>query len=106
MFRFYCQAYEEQCMYPTESNSKVARLTMEEIVYRAPEAFGLRALARRIAICFLDERVRIAMMYASRSSLSSIPSRLCVLTSLVRMSKVSGAACRLAHVRKWYAAHG
>jgi len=46
MFGFYCQAYEEQCMYPTESNSKITRLTMEEIVYRAPEAFGLRVLTQ------------------------------------------------------------
>ncbi|KAG9225506.1 hypothetical protein CCMSSC00406_0003009 [Pleurotus cornucopiae] len=60
------QAYEQQAMLPAQSNSDVAVGTTNELLHAAPEAFGIKDFLRRITVCLLDERVRIAMMYPSQ----------------------------------------
>lgn len=56
------QAYEQQAMVPAQSNNDVAEGTTNELLHAAPEAFGIKDFLRRITVCLLDERVRIAMM--------------------------------------------
>lgn len=50
-------------MVPAQSNKDVAGYTTEELLYPVPEIFGLKNFFRRISICLLEERVRIAMMF-------------------------------------------
>jgi hypothetical protein len=56
------QAYEEQYMVPAVTNRDLAGYTTDELLRAVPEAFGLKALARRMVVCLVDERPRIAMM--------------------------------------------
>ncbi|TRM66718.1 hypothetical protein BD626DRAFT_163255 [Schizophyllum amplum] len=55
-------AYEEQHMVPAESNAEVAKRTTDENLYRVPAALGLKAFARRLTVCLVGERVRVAML--------------------------------------------
>jgi len=55
-------AYEREKMVPTTTNRDVAGCTMAELLHYVPSAFGIKAFATRIAICCLEDRVRIAMM--------------------------------------------
>lgn len=56
------EAYEREKMVPTTTNRDVAGCTMAELLHYVPSAFGIKAFATRIAICCLEDRVRIAMM--------------------------------------------
>jgi hypothetical protein len=49
-------------MVPAQSNHDVAGYTTEELLHAVPEMFGIKNFARRISICLLEERVRIAML--------------------------------------------
>jgi hypothetical protein len=51
-------------MVPAQSNYDVAKHTTDELLFPVPEAFGLRAFAEGITRSILEDRVRIAMMYA------------------------------------------
>ncbi|EAU81978.2 hypothetical protein CC1G_09164 [Coprinopsis cinerea okayama7 len=61
------RAYEETYMLPSLTNHKVASATLEELIYAVPAFLGLNALVKRIIICLLEDRVRIAMMYSQPS---------------------------------------
>jgi hypothetical protein len=52
-------------MVPAASNREVAKSTMDELLHFVPKSFGVRAFFSRAAICIIDERVRIAMMFES-----------------------------------------
>ncbi|KDQ50418.1 hypothetical protein JAAARDRAFT_42081 [Jaapia argillacea MUCL 33604] len=56
------EQYEEVAMIPATTNRDMANITMGELLAKIPNKFGLKAFFRRIYICLLDERVRIAMM--------------------------------------------
>ena len=55
------QEYEARCMVPDPTNAEVAGYTMDELLSAVPET--LKTFSQRIAICLLDERVRISMMF-------------------------------------------
>lgn len=55
------QKYEEN-MVPAQTNHDVASLTTEELLHVVPERFGIKKFARKVSICLLDDRTRIAMM--------------------------------------------
>lgn len=57
------QKYEEN-MVPAQTNHDVASLTTEELLHVVPESFGIKNFARKVSICLLDGRTRIAMMSA------------------------------------------
>jgi len=54
--------YEKQYMLPASTNRDVANLTMDELLHIVPAFFSLRTFARRLALCILEEPVRISMM--------------------------------------------
>jgi hypothetical protein len=56
------QAYEEKNMVPSVTSRDLAEYTLGELLRAVPGAFGLRALARRMLLCLVDDRSRIAMM--------------------------------------------
>lgn len=51
-------------MVPAQSNHDVAVATTEEILDMIPNLFGLKSFGRRVTFSLLEERVRVAMMYA------------------------------------------
>ena len=57
------QAYEETHLVPSPTNFEVAKHSVEEILYRVPNAFGLKHFARRLSVCLMGDRLREAMMY-------------------------------------------
>ena len=61
---FFRQDYEVKNMIPAETNKEVAEHTMEEFLSAVPIRFGLRSFAVRVALCLLEDRVRVGMMYA------------------------------------------
>ncbi|KII95824.1 hypothetical protein PLICRDRAFT_48769 [Plicaturopsis crispa FD-325 SS-3] len=67
--RQWSTAYEAKYMVPAETNRDVASYTVEEMLYVVPEAFGIKALMRRLVICLLQPHVRIAMMYPEQPAL-------------------------------------
>jgi hypothetical protein len=50
-------------MLPAESNKEVADYTIAELLHVVPNAFGIKAFAKRITYALLEPRVRIAMLY-------------------------------------------
>ena len=46
-------------------NAEVASYTLAELLFAVPEAFGLKTFAQRIAICLLEDPVRISMMFVN-----------------------------------------
>ena len=50
-------------MIPAETNKEVAEYTMAALLSAVPIRFGLRSFAVRVALCLLEERVRVGMMY-------------------------------------------
>ena len=54
-------------MIPAKSNKEVAEHTTAELLFGIPEAFGIRSFFRNLTICLLEDRVRIAMMFADFS---------------------------------------
>ena len=50
---------------PDEANSIIAEHTMEEILCFVPSFLGIKAFASRVAICLLEDRVRVAMLCVS-----------------------------------------
>ncbi|KDQ57898.1 hypothetical protein JAAARDRAFT_57715 [Jaapia argillacea MUCL 33604] len=60
--RKWSEAYEQSCMVPAITNRDVAQQTINELLYLAPNKFGIKAFLQRITICLLEEHVRIAMM--------------------------------------------
>ena len=52
-------------MVPDPVNAEIASHTMNELVFAAPEAFGLKAFAQRISICLLEDVVRISMLFVN-----------------------------------------
>ncbi|KAK7047360.1 hypothetical protein VNI00_006591 [Paramarasmius palmivorus] len=61
-FKEWVQEYEERAMYPAQTNCDVASFTLEELIHTLPEHFGMRSLARILAIAMLEDNVREAMM--------------------------------------------
>ena len=57
------QDYEAKNMIPAETNKEVAGYTMTELLSAVPIRFGLRSFAVRVALCLLEDRVRVGMMY-------------------------------------------
>ncbi|KAL1716371.1 hypothetical protein EV715DRAFT_205416 [Schizophyllum commune] len=55
-------AYEETHLVPSPTNFEVAKYSVEEILYRVPNAFGLKHFARRLSVCLMGDRLREAMM--------------------------------------------
>lgn len=49
-------------MVPAQSNHDLAGFTLEELLAAVPEFCGLKAFARRLAMCAMDDNVREAMM--------------------------------------------
>ncbi|KAI5891574.1 uncharacterized protein SCHCODRAFT_01096190 [Schizophyllum commune H4-8] len=49
------QAYEEKHLVPSPTNFEVAKHSVEEILYRVPNAFGLKRFARRLSVASLIE---------------------------------------------------
>ncbi|KAL1755558.1 hypothetical protein FB107DRAFT_213225 [Schizophyllum commune] len=49
------QAYEETHLVPSPTNFEVAKHSVEEILYRVPNAFGLKHFARRLSVASLIE---------------------------------------------------
>ena len=50
-------------MIPAETNKEVAGYTIAELLAAVPIRFGLRSFAVRVALCLLEERVGVGMMY-------------------------------------------
>ena len=50
-------------MVPADTNKEVAGYTVEELISFLPEAFGGKALSRRIVICLMEDVVRESMLY-------------------------------------------
>lgn len=69
VFRFkallicFTQAYERTHMVPAQSNKDVAGYTTDEILHFAPEAFGIKNFFRNLAVCLLEDTVRVAMKF-------------------------------------------
>jgi hypothetical protein len=59
-------------MKPAISNRDLAGYTTNELLSTVPEALGLKNFGRRIIICLLEERVRVAMMYVAGQSCSGM----------------------------------
>ena len=57
------QDYEVKNMIPAETNKELAEYTMAELLSAVPIRFGLRGFAVRVALCLLEDRVRVGMMY-------------------------------------------
>ena len=69
-------------MIPAETNKEVAGYTMAEPLPAVPIRFGLRSFAARVALCLLEDRVRVGMMYvfpktARRSPIQYSPQATC-----------------------------
>ncbi|KAL1701163.1 hypothetical protein EV121DRAFT_272590 [Schizophyllum commune] len=58
----WCETYEEKHLVPSPTNFEVAKHSVEEILYRVPNAFGLKRFARRLSVCLMGDRLREAMM--------------------------------------------
>jgi hypothetical protein len=56
------QVYEGKHMVPAQTNYDVASLTMDELLHIVPAFFNFRTFARKLALCILEEPVRISMM--------------------------------------------
>jgi hypothetical protein len=52
-------------MVPDPINAEVASYTLNELLFAVPEAFGLKTFAQRIAICLLEDAVRISMLFVN-----------------------------------------
>ena len=52
-------------MVPDPINAEVASYTLAELLFAVPEAFGLKTFAQRIAICLLDDAVRVSMLFVN-----------------------------------------
>ena len=50
-------------MIPAETNKEVAEYNMAALLSAVPIRFGLRSFAVRVALCLLEEWVRVGMMY-------------------------------------------
>ena len=57
------QEYEVKNMIPAETNKEVAGYTLAALLSAVPIRFGLLSLAVRVALCLLEDRVRVGMMY-------------------------------------------
>ncbi|KAL1731928.1 hypothetical protein EV714DRAFT_207845 [Schizophyllum commune] len=51
----WCETYEEKHLVPSPTNFEVAKHSVEEILYRVPNAFGLKRFARRLSVASLIE---------------------------------------------------
>lgn len=60
--------YEMSHMVPAKSNHLTARHTLDELLARAPKAFGIKKFGEKLAICLLDDIVRKAMMFPRQPS--------------------------------------
>ena len=60
------QNYEKENMKSAPSNVKVAKFTADELLFPFPKVFGIKEFGRRVTVCLMSERVRVAMMYVSR----------------------------------------
>jgi hypothetical protein len=49
-------------MLPAESNRNVSEYTFTHFARMNTERFGMRRFMRSLVTCFLEERVRVAMM--------------------------------------------
>ncbi|KAJ7624368.1 hypothetical protein FB45DRAFT_836432 [Roridomyces roridus] len=67
-YQIWMDRYEQEYMVPAESNCAIAGKLTEEILFKVPPAFGLRALAQEVLRATLNERVRIAMMLPAPST--------------------------------------
>uniref|UniRef100_D8Q7B7 ER-bound oxygenase mpaB/mpaB'/Rubber oxygenase catalytic domain-containing protein n=1 Tax=Schizophyllum commune (strain H4-8 / FGSC 9210) TaxID=578458 RepID=D8Q7B7_SCHCM len=56
------EQYEKEHMKPAPSNAKVAKFTADELLFPFPKAFGIKEFGRRVTVCLMSERVRVAMM--------------------------------------------
>ena len=52
-------------MVPDPINAEVAAHTMDELLFAVPKAFGLKNFAQGIAICLLEDVVRLSMLFVS-----------------------------------------
>lgn len=50
-------------MVPAQSNHELAEYTLDELLSAVPRVLGLKTFGKRVAICLMDDRVRVAMMY-------------------------------------------
>ena len=57
------QDCEVKNMIPAETNKEVAGYTIAVLLSAVPIRFGLRSFAVRVALCLLEDRVRVGMMY-------------------------------------------
>ncbi|KAL1674284.1 hypothetical protein EV122DRAFT_220978 [Schizophyllum commune] len=54
--------YEKENMKSAPSNAKVAKFTADELLFPFPKVFGIKEVGRRVTVCLMSERVRVAMM--------------------------------------------
>lgn len=52
-------------MIPDPINAEVASYTLNELLFAVPEASGLKTFAQRIAICLLEDVVRVSMLFVN-----------------------------------------
>ncbi|PPQ67784.1 hypothetical protein CVT25_009088 [Psilocybe cyanescens] len=63
------EEYEERHMVPAQSNHELAEYTLDELLSAVPRVLGLKTFGKRVAICLMDDRVRVAMMYPEQPKL-------------------------------------
>ena len=84
------QNFEKAYMVPAESNKALAEYTFTYFGRASTEKFGVRKFMRSLITCFLDERVRIAMMLVGSSRRPSLINLLlnhfCVQSLILRNS--------------------
>ena len=58
---------------PAETNKEVAEYTMAVLLSAVPIRFGLPSFAVRVALCLLEDRMRVGMMYVFPQTARRLP---------------------------------
>ena len=59
------QRYEEEYLVPNKSSHTLADLSLDFLLQRFPEAYGIRQSVKSMVICFVDDKTRKAMMWVA-----------------------------------------
>ncbi|KZS96448.1 hypothetical protein SISNIDRAFT_451185 [Sistotremastrum niveocremeum HHB9708] len=60
--------YEEMNMVPSEDSHVLGNTTLDLLLHGFPETLGIRSFLKRVYICLLDERLRIALKFPVQPS--------------------------------------
>jgi hypothetical protein len=66
------QQYEVDNLVPSKESHELAKKTFKYFVRRLPTVFGLQEAGERLLLCFIDERLRRAMMLVGCSVIYSM----------------------------------